>query len=161
MMPSIASFISYSVERQISKHPERFGKGAIEGVAASEAANNAAAMANLIPLLSLGVPTGPTMALMLAAFMVMGLVPGPLLFTEHAQFTWTIIGSFFVANVILLILNLPLVGLWVKFCSVPYPILAPIIWLSDRCLQHQEQHVRRMGMLGFRRGLANGERRVA
>ncbi len=110
-----------------SRGLEKFGKGAIEGVACAEAANNAAAMANLVPLLSLGVPTGPTMALILAALTMYGLIPGPLLFTEHARFTWTVIGSFFVANCILLVLNLPLVGLWARMATVPYPILAPII----------------------------------
>jgi putative tricarboxylic transport membrane protein len=127
MMPSIGSFLSYSVERFRSREPQRFGKGAIEGVAAAEAANNATAMANLIPLLGLGVPTGPTMALMLAAFTMYGIVPGPLLFTQQASLVWMLIGSFFVGNVILLVLNLPLVGLWVRLSTIPYPILAPIV----------------------------------
>jgi putative tricarboxylic transport membrane protein len=127
MVPSIITFLCYSFERQRSKTPERFGKGAIEGVASAEAANNAAAMGNLVPLLSLGVPTGPTMALMLAALTMYGLILGPLLFSQYANFTWTVIGSFFVANCILLVLNLPLVGLWARIVTVPYPILAPVI----------------------------------
>ena len=127
MLPSITSFLCYSFEKQRSKHPERFGKGAIEGVAAPEAANNAAAMAGFVPLFTLGIPTGPTMALILAALIVYGLVPGPTLFTEHASFIWTVIGSFFVANFILLILNLPLVGIWVRIASIPYRLLGPII----------------------------------
>ncbi|MDI7261042.1 MAG: tripartite tricarboxylate transporter permease [Thermodesulfobacteriota bacterium] len=127
MLPPIATFLSYSLEKQYSKHPERFGKGAIEGVAAAEAANNAAAMGNLVPLLCLGVPAGPTMALMMAALIMYGIIPGPLLFTRHAHFVWTVIGSFFVANFILLILNLPLVGLWARITTIPYPILAPVI----------------------------------
>jgi putative tricarboxylic transport membrane protein len=127
MMPSIGSFISYSIERYRSLTPQRFGKGAIEGVASAEAANNATAMANLIPLLGLGIPTGPTMALMLAAFTMYGIVPGPLLFTQQGPLVWALIASFFVGNVILLILNLPLVGLWVRLATIPYPILAPII----------------------------------
>jgi len=127
MLPSVTSFLSYSIEKQHSKQPERFGKGAIEGVASAEAANNAAAMANLLPLLTLGIPTGPTMALILAALTIYGLLPGPLLFTVHAKFTWTVIGSFFVANVILLILNLPLVGLWARIATIPQPILAPTV----------------------------------
>ncbi len=127
MLPSITSFLCYSFEKQRSKHPERFGKGAIEGVAAPEAANNAAAMAGFVPLFTLGIPTGPTMALILAALIVYGLVPGPTLFTEHASFTWTIIASFFVANFILLILNLPFVGLWAKIAAIPYRLLAPLI----------------------------------
>lgn len=125
--PSIASFISYSVERYCSKHPEKFGKGAIEGVAAAEAANNAAAMGHLVPLLSLGVPAGASMALLLAAFHMYGILPGPTLFTQHAELVWTVIGSFFVANCILLVLNLPLVGLWARIATIPYPILAPLI----------------------------------
>jgi putative tricarboxylic transport membrane protein len=127
MLPSVTSFLSYSFEKQRARAPERFGKGAIEGVAAAEAANNAAAMANLLPLLTLGIPTGPTMALILAALTIYGLIPGPLLFTQHAQFTWTVIGSFFVANVILVILNLPLVGLWARLATIPQPIIAPTI----------------------------------
>lgn len=127
MMPSIGSFISYSIERYRSRTPQRFGRGAIEGVASAEAANNATAMANLIPLLGLGIPTGPTMALMLAAFTMYGIVPGPLLFTQQGPLVWALIASFFVGNVILLILNLPLVGLWVRLATIPSPILAPII----------------------------------
>jgi putative tricarboxylic transport membrane protein len=127
MLPSITSFLCYSFEKQRSKDPDRFGKGAIEGVAAPEAANNAAAMAGFVPLFTLGIPTGPTMALILAALIVYGLVPGPTLFTEHASFTWTVIASFFIANIILLILNLPLVGLWAKIAAIPYRLLAPII----------------------------------
>lgn len=127
MLPSVTSFLSYSFEKQRAREPGRFGKGAIEGVAAAEAANNAAAMANLLPLLTLGIPTGPTMALILAALTIYGLIPGPLLFTQHAQLTWTVIGSFFVANVILLILNLPLVGLWARLATIPQPLIAPTV----------------------------------
>lgn len=127
MVPAVASFLSYLFEKQRSKCPERFGKGAIEGVAAPEAANNAAAMAAFVPLLSLGIPTSPTMALVLAALIVYGLIPGPTLFTEHAAFTWTVIASFLVANAILLILNLPLVGLWARIATVPYRLLAPVM----------------------------------
>jgi putative tricarboxylic transport membrane protein len=127
MLPSVTAFLSYSFERQRSKTPEKFGTGMIEGVAGPEAANNAAAMGNLVPLLALGIPTGPTMALILAALTIYGMVPGPLLFTQHAQFTWTVIGSFFVANIILLILNLPLVGLWARIATIPTPILVPLV----------------------------------
>jgi putative tricarboxylic transport membrane protein len=127
MLPSVTSFLSYSFEKQRSKTPDRFGQGAIEGVASAEAANNAAAMSNLLPLLTLGIPTGPTMALILAALTIYGLIPGPLLFTVHAKFTWTVIGSFFVANAILLVLNLPLVGLWARLATIPQPILTPTV----------------------------------
>jgi putative tricarboxylic transport membrane protein len=129
MMPSIGSFLAYSLERQVSSDPGRFGKGAIEGVAAAEAANNGTAMSNLVPLLSLGIPTGPTTALMLAALTIYGIVPGPLLFTQHADLVWALIGSFFVANCILVVLNLPLVPMWARLATVPYPILAPAIIL--------------------------------
>jgi putative tricarboxylic transport membrane protein len=127
MLPSVTSFIAYSFEKQQSKTPEKFGKGAIEGVASAEAANNAAAMSNLLPLMTLGIPTGPSMALILAALMVYGLNPGPLLFTIHAEFTWTVIASFFVANIILLVLNLPLVALWARIATIPQGILTPIV----------------------------------
>ncbi|MCG8546203.1 MAG: tripartite tricarboxylate transporter permease [Alphaproteobacteria bacterium] len=127
MLPSVTSFISYSFEKQQSKHPEKFGKGAIQGVASAEAANNAAAMSNLLPLMTLGIPTGPSMALILAALMVYGLNPGPLLFTIHAEFTWTVIASFFVANIILLVLNLPLVAVWARIATIPQGILTPIV----------------------------------
>lgn len=127
MTPAVTTFIAYSVEKNRSKDKEKFGKGAIEGVSSAEAANNAAAMGNLIPLLSLGVPTGPTMALILGALNMYGLIPGPLLFTRDANIAWTIIGSFLVANCILLVLNLPLVRLWTKFATIPYSILAPLI----------------------------------
>lgn len=127
MGPAICTFLSYSFEKQRSKEPERFGKGAIEGVASAEAANNAAAMAHFIPLLSLGLPTSSMMALMLAMLTMYGIVPGPQLFTEYASLAWTVIGSFFVANCIMLVLNLPLVGLWARIITVPYPILAPSV----------------------------------
>lgn len=127
MATSICSFLAYQVERKFSKTPERFGKGAIEGVSAAEAANNAAGMAHFVPLLSLGIPTGATMALLLAAFNMYGLAPGPTLFTQYSSLVWTVIGSFFVANIIMLVLNLPLVGLWARLITVPYPVLAPII----------------------------------
>jgi len=125
--PSICSFLSYALEKRLSSTPQRFGKGAIEGVAAAEAANNAAAMGHLVPLLALGVPAGAGMALLLAAFTSYGIIPGPLLFSNYAQLVWTIIGSFFVANILLLVLNLPLVKWWAKIAEIPYPILAPVI----------------------------------
>lgn len=130
MFPSITSFLSYAHEKRRADKKgatAKFGEGAIEGVAGPEAANNGAAMSGFVPLLSLGIPTGPTMAIILAAFMVYGLVPGPTLYTTHADVTSAVIASFLVANIILLILNLPLVGLWAKIAMVPYSILAPII----------------------------------
>jgi len=127
MLPSVLSFLAYTVEKHFAKNPETFGKGNINGVAAAEASNNAAAMGNLLPLMSLGIPTGPTMALILAALTIYGLTPGPMLFITQPDFVWTVIGSFFVANIILLILNLPLVGLWVRLATIPRGILVPIV----------------------------------
>lgn len=126
MMPSVISFVAYDVERRSSKHPEKFGTGAIEGVASVEASNNAASEAGLIPLLSLGLPTNPACALLFAAFMMYGLQPGPLLFTQHGEMAWTIIASMYIGNVVLMILNLPLVGIWVRLAMVPYRYLGPI-----------------------------------
>ena len=119
----VASFLSYSAERNFSKHPEEFGKGAIEGVAGPEAANNASAAGTLVPLLTLGLPTTATAAIMLAGFQQFGLQPGPLLFTTNAPLVWGLIASLLVANFMLLVLNLPLIGLWVKLLTIPRPWL--------------------------------------
>ncbi|MCQ9617682.1 tripartite tricarboxylate transporter permease [Paenalcaligenes niemegkensis] len=127
MMPSISSFIAYSSEKSIAKNPERFGKGAVEGVAAPEAANNSHAQATLIPLLTMGIPTTPTIALILGAFLVNGIVPGPLLFRDNPTLVWTIIASFFVGNILLLIWNLPLIRMWVSILKIPPSILYTII----------------------------------
>ena len=119
----IPTFLSYSTERRLSKHPEEFGKGAIEGVAGPEAANNASAAGTLIPLLTLGLPTSATAAMLLAGFQQYGLNPGPLLFAEKPDLVWGLIASLFIANVMLLVLNLPLVGLWVRLLAIPTPWL--------------------------------------
>jgi putative tricarboxylic transport membrane protein len=119
----IPTFLSYAMEKKLTKYPEEFGKGAIEGVAGPEAANNAAAAGMLVPLLTLGLPTGATAAIMLSAFQQYGLQPGPLLFANEPQLVWGLIASLYVGNVLLLILNLPLVGLWVKLLSIPRPLL--------------------------------------
>jgi putative tricarboxylic transport membrane protein len=115
------------VEKRISKYPEKFGTGVIEGVAGPEAANNATAMAGFIPLMTLGIPTGASMAIILGALMMYGLQPGPTLFLQNKEFVWTVIGSMYVGNVILLVLNLPLVGLWARISLLPFKVLAPII----------------------------------
>lgn len=120
---AISSFMSYAVERRVSKHPAEFGKGAIEGVAGPEASNNAAAGGNLVPLLGLGIPGSGTTAVMIAAFQIYGLQPGPLLFDQRPDLVWGLIASLYIANVALLILNLPLVGLWVKLLDIPKPLL--------------------------------------
>jgi len=119
----IPTFLSYSTERKLTKHPEEFGHGAIEGVAGPEAANNASAAGTLVPLLTLGLPTSATAAMMLAGFQQYGLNPGPLLFAERPDLVWGLIASLFIANIMLLILNLPLVGLWVRLLSIPQPWL--------------------------------------
>jgi putative tricarboxylic transport membrane protein len=119
----IPTFLSYSVEKRLCKHPEEFGKGAIEGVAGPEAANNASAAGTLVPLLTLGLPTSATAAMMLAGFQQYGLNPGPLLFADRPDLVWGLIASLYIANVMLLILNLPLVGLWVRLLAIPQPWL--------------------------------------
>jgi putative tricarboxylic transport membrane protein len=127
--PGVTVFMAYDAERRLSRHPERFGKGAIEGVAAPESANNATSSAGFIPLLALGIPGSAPLAVLLGGLMVYGLQPGPLLFQKNPDFVWTIIASFYVGNVILLILNLPLIGLWVRLTRIPYGILGPVILL--------------------------------
>ena len=119
----LSSFASYTLEKKLSKHPEQFGKGAIEGVAGPEAANNASAAGTLVPLLTLGLPTSATAAMMLAGFQQYGLNPGPLLFAERPDLVWGLIASLFIANGMLLVLNLPLVGLWVRLLAIPQPWL--------------------------------------
>jgi putative tricarboxylic transport membrane protein len=123
----ISSFVSYGVERRVSKTPERFGHGAVAGVAGPESANNAAASGAFVPMLALGVPSGPIPAVMLAAIMVHGVVPGPLLIAERPEIFWGFIASMYVGNVVLLILNLPLVGLFIQVLRVPYRYLYPLI----------------------------------
>jgi putative tricarboxylic transport membrane protein len=124
-----ATFISYSVERSVGKRPDEFGRGAIEGVAGPEAANNASAAGAMVPLLGLGLPGSGTTAIMLAAFQLYGLTPGPLLFEQKPDLVWGLIASLYIGNALLLVLNLPLVGLWVKLLQVPQPLLAGIIVL--------------------------------
>ncbi|MER2534699.1 MAG: tripartite tricarboxylate transporter permease [Rhizobiaceae bacterium] len=119
----VSSFLSYSAERNFAKYPQEFGKGAIEGVAGPEAANNASAAGTLVPLLTLGLPTTATAAIMLAGFQQFGLQPGPLLFITNAPLVWGLISSLLVANFMLLVLNLPLIGLWVRLLTIPRPWL--------------------------------------
>jgi putative tricarboxylic transport membrane protein len=119
----VPTLLSYTIERRLARKPDQFGKGAIEGVAGPEAANNAAATGTLVPLLALGLPTSATAAMLLAGFQQYGLVPGPLLFITNADLVWGLIASFFIGNLMLLVLNLPLVGLWVQLLKVPQPWL--------------------------------------
>jgi putative tricarboxylic transport membrane protein len=123
----ISSFVSYAVERKLSKRPEEFGQGAVAGVAGPESANNAATSGAFVPMLALGVPSGPIPAVMLAALMVHGVSAGPLLIQQQPELFWGFIASMYVGNVVLLVLNLPLVGLFVNILRIPYPILYPSI----------------------------------
>ncbi|RDI56792.1 tripartite tricarboxylate transporter permease [Microvirga subterranea] len=123
----ISSFVSYAVEKKISKHPEQFGHGAIEGVAAPESANNAASVSSFIPLLTLGIPGNASIAMILVALMIHGIRPGPQLIAEHPDIFWGAVASMYLGNVMLLALNLPLVGLWVKLLQVPYSLLALVV----------------------------------
>ncbi|MGQ0662996.1 MAG: tripartite tricarboxylate transporter permease [Pseudomonadota bacterium] len=125
----ISSFVSYGVERRLSAHPERFGQGAVEGVAGPESANNAAASGAFVPMLALGLPSGPIPAVMMAALMVHGVSPGPLLIEQQPALFWGFIASMYVGNVVLLVLNLPMVGLFVNLLRIPYPYLYPAILL--------------------------------
>ena len=123
----VPTFVSYVAEKKVSKHPEKFGSGVIQGVAGPETANNAYANAALIPLFTLGIPGSPTIAILMGAFMMNGLVPGPFLFKEHADFVWAVIASLYIGNLILVILNLPLIPLWVAILKVPYSVLFSLI----------------------------------
>jgi putative tricarboxylic transport membrane protein len=123
----LSSFVAYAVEKRLSKHPERFGTGVIEGVAAPETANNAAAQASFIPLLSLGIPPNVVMAVLFGGLLIHGITPGPLLIQQHPNLFWGVVASMFVGNVMLLALNLPLIGMWVRLLRVPYDVLFPLI----------------------------------
>jgi putative tricarboxylic transport membrane protein len=127
--PAVTTFIAYDVEKRVSKHPERFGHGAIEGVAAPEGANNATTSGGFVPLFAFGLPTGPALAVLLGGLMMYGLQPGPMLFKQNPQFVWAVIASMYIGNVILLIMNLPLVGFWARIALIPFPVLGPLIIL--------------------------------
>ena len=141
----LASFGAYTLEKKISKHPEQFGKGAIEGVAAPEAANNAGAQTSFIPMLTLGIPGNAVMALMIGALMIQGIAPGPQVMNEKPELFWGLIASMWVGNLMLVILNLPLIGMWIKLLTVPYRYLYPVDpgVHGDRRVQPVEQPVRR------------------
>jgi putative tricarboxylic transport membrane protein len=126
---TISSFVSYALEKRLSPTPERFGKGAIEGVAGPESANNSACAGNFIPVLTLGIPTSAVMAVIVGAFIIHGVTPGPLLIKSHPDIFWGTIASMYIGNVMLLILNLPLIGIWVRVLKIPYGILFPLILL--------------------------------
>jgi TctA family transporter len=125
----LASFTSYAVEKRVSKRKEEFGRGAIEGVAGPESANNAAAQTSFIPLLTLGLPAHPVMALMVGAFIVHGITPGPNVINDEPALVWGLIASMWIGNALLLLLNLPLIGMWVRMLRIPYEVLFPMIIL--------------------------------
>ena len=125
----LASFVSYAIEKRVSKYPEKFGTGVIEGVAAPESANNAAAQSSFIPLLSLGIPPNVVMAVLFGGLLIHGIQPGPLLIRSHPVIFWGVVMSMYIGNVMLLALNLPLIGMWVRILKVPYTILFPLILL--------------------------------
>jgi putative tricarboxylic transport membrane protein len=125
--PGMTAFFAYDVERRSSRTPERFGKGALEGVAAPEGANNSATSGGFVPLMAFGLPPSPALAVLLGALIIYGLQPGPIMFKERPDFVWGVIASMYVGNVMLLVLNLPLVGLWAKVVEIPYRLLAPLI----------------------------------
>jgi putative tricarboxylic transport membrane protein len=123
----VPTYLSYAIERRLSRSPERFGQGAIEGVAGPETTNNAYASAAFIPLFTLGIPGAATTAILMGALMMNGLTPGPTLFVEQPQFIWAVIASFFVGNAVLLVLSLPFIPMWVAVLKVPYAILMTIV----------------------------------
>jgi putative tricarboxylic transport membrane protein len=124
-----ASFLAYAIEKRISKHPEQFGKGAIEGIASPEACNNAGVGTAFIPTLTLGIPGDAIMALMLAALVIQGIQPGPEVMTGHPELFWGLIVSFWIGNIFLVVLNIPLIGMWIRLLQIPYPLLFPGIIL--------------------------------
>lgn len=125
--PTIAAFMAYAVEKRVAKEPERFGNGAIEGIMAPEAANNSADQTSFIPTFSLGIPGSPTMALMLGALMIHGIAPGPGIMVEQPSLFWGLVMSFWIGNILLLILNVPLIGIWVRMLMIPYHLLFPAV----------------------------------
>lgn len=123
----LSTFASYTLEKKLSKHPEKFGSGAIEGLAGPETANNAASSGTFVPLLSLGIPTAPSTAILLGALLIFGIQPGPLLISSRPDIFWGLIASMYIGNVMCVVLNLPLIGIWVKILKIPYSILATLI----------------------------------
>ncbi len=161
----IASFVSYAIEKRVSKHPEEFGKGAIEGVAGPESANNSAAQAAFVPLLTMGIPSNVVMAMLLGALIIHGVTPGPLLITEHPDLFWGVIASMYIGNAMLLVLNLPLIKLWVQLLKVPYWVLLPVIVLfclvgtlldQQRCSRYVRDAYLRRDRLSAQEGIDGG-----
>jgi putative tricarboxylic transport membrane protein len=126
---SVASFVSYAVEKRVSKRPEKFGTGVIEAVAGPESANNSATAGSMVPLLTMGIPGSLATAMLLGALMIHGITPGPMLVKEHPDLFWGVIFSLYVGNVLLLVINLPMIGLWVRLLRIPYSLFFPLIVL--------------------------------
>jgi putative tricarboxylic transport membrane protein len=126
---TLSSFCAYSLEKKVSKHPEEFGNGAVAGVAGPEAANNAGAQSSFIPLLTLGIPSNNMMAMMLSAFIIHGITPGPTVLQTQPQIFWGLVASMWIGNLMLVVINLPMIGIWVKLLTVPYRLLYPAILL--------------------------------
>lgn len=154
--PTLGAFSAYTLEKKLSKTPQRFGKGAVEGVAAPEAANNAAAQTSFIPMLTLGIPSNAVMALMVGAMIIQGIQPGPEVMTKKPDLFWGMIASMWIGNAMLVIINLPMIGMWVKLLTVPYRFLAPAILLfcciGAYSLQNSTFHVMQVaafGVLGY------------
>lgn len=151
--PLLASFGCYSLEKKVSKYSAEFGKGAIEGVAGPESANNAGAQTAFIPMLTLGIPSTPTMALMIGAMIIQGIQPGPSVMTKQPELFWGVIASMWIGNLMLLVLNLPLIGIWVRICMVPYHLLYPAILvfcaIGVFSLSNSEFDVYLMALFGF------------
>lgn len=149
----LGSFAAYSLEKRISKNKDQFGKGAIEGVAAPESANNAGAQTSFIPMLTLGIPSNPVMALMIGAMILQGIQPGPSVITEQPALFWGVIASMWIGNLFLLVLNLPLIGIWVRMILVPYPLLYPAILvfccIGVFSLNNAEFDIMMMALFGF------------
>jgi TctA family transporter len=150
--PTLGAFSSYTLEKKISKDPSKFGKGAVEGVAAPEAANNAAAQTSFIPMLTLGIPSNAVMALMVGAMIIQGIQPGPEVMTKKPDLFWGMIASMWIGNAMLVIINLPMIGIWVKLLTVPYRFLAPAILLfcciGAYSLQNSTFHVMQVALFG-------------
>ncbi len=150
--PTLGAFSAYTLEKKISRNPSKFGKGAVEGVAAPEAANNAAAQTSFIPMLTLGIPSNAVMALMVGAMIIQGIQPGPEVMTKKPDLFWGMIASMWIGNAMLVIINLPMIGMWVKLLTVPYRFLAPAILLfcciGAYSLQNSTFHVMQVAMFG-------------
>jgi TctA family transporter len=148
----LGAFAAYSIEKKVSRNRAEFGRGAIEGVAAPESANNAGAQTSFIPMLTLGIPSNPVMALMVGAMIIQGIQPGPEVMTKRPDLFWGMIASMWIGNLMLVIINLPMIGIWVKLLTVPYRFLAPAILLfcciGAYSLQNSTFHVLQVAMFG-------------